>query len=102
MTLMSTFAQVAAADWESWVEDNDATILDVREPHEWKQGTLPEALLISQGQLIERIEELPKDRPVLCVCRSGGRSANVATFLAFNGYEVANMSGGMKALGMQA
>lgn len=98
---MTTFTQVAATDWEAWVEDNDATILDVREPNEWEQGTLPEAVLISQGQLIERIDELAKDKPVLCVCRSGGRSANVATFLAFNGYEAANLSGGMKALGMQ-
>jgi rhodanese-related sulfurtransferase len=58
-------------------------------------------VLISQGDLIARLDELPKDKPVLCVCRSGGRSANVAAFLAFNGYEAANMVGGMKALGLQ-
>lgn len=98
---MNTFARVPASSWESWVEENDGAVLDVREPNEWQLGTLPRALLISQGQLIERIEELPKDRPILCVCRSGGRSANVAAFLAFNGYEAANMAGGMKALGMQ-
>jgi len=92
---------VAAADWETWVEERDATILDVRQPDEWDLGTLPGAVLISQGEIVERFEELPKDRPVLCVCRSGGRSANVATFLSFNGYDVANMVGGMKALGMQ-
>ncbi|MGH3650202.1 MAG: rhodanese-like domain-containing protein [Acidimicrobiia bacterium] len=98
---MSTYANVAAEDWETWVEDNDAAILDVREPYEWNLGTLPGALLISQGEIVARYEELPKDRPILCVCRSGGRSSNVATFLVFNGYEAANMSGGMKALGMQ-
>ena len=99
---MSTFSQVAASDWETWVISKDATILDVREPHEWAQVTLPEALLISQGQLMDRLHEIPKDRPVLCVCRSGGRSANVALFLAYNDFEAANMAGGMKALGMQA
>jgi rhodanese-related sulfurtransferase len=99
---MTTFSQVPASDWETWVMTKEATILDVREPHEWAQGTLPEALLISQGQLMDRLHEIPKDRPVLCVCRSGGRSANVALFLAFNDYEAANMAGGMKALGMQA
>lgn len=93
--------QVPAADWETWVDDNDATILDVREPDEWDQGTLPGAMLISQGEIVDRMEEIPKDRPVLCVCRSGGRSTNVAAFLSFNDYEAANMSGGMKALGMQ-
>jgi len=98
---VTAIAQVPAADWESWVDRNDATILDVREPNEWGQGTLPGAMLISQGEIVDRIEEIPKDRPVLCVCRSGGRSTNVAAFLAFNDYEAANMAGGMKALGMQ-
>lgn len=98
---MSTLAPVEATDWESWVQENDATVLDVREPHEWDQGTLPGAVLMSQGEIVDRIEELPKDKPILCVCRTGGRSSNVAAFLSFNGYEAANMSGGMKALGMQ-
>jgi rhodanese-related sulfurtransferase len=98
---MTTFSQVAAADWKSWVHENGATVLDVREPGEWALGTLPKALLMSQGELMDRMAEIPKDKPILCVCRSGARSANVAAFLAFNGYEAANMSGGMKALGMQ-
>ena len=98
---MSGYTDVPAGDWETWVEENRATILDVREPDEWALGTLPKAVLISQMEIVERMSEVPNDRPVLCVCRSGGRSANVATFLSFNGYEVANMAGGMKALGMQ-
>jgi sulfur dioxygenase len=98
---VSAFTDVPATEWEIWVEDNEATILDVREPAEWQLGTLPGAVLISQGELVERISELPKERPVLCVCRSGGRSANVAVFLSFNGYDAANLAGGMKALGMQ-
>ena len=84
------------------MSERDAFVLDVREPGEWAQGTLPGAALISQGEIIDRIDELPTDRPILCVCRTGARSGNVATFLAFNDYEAANMSGGMKALGMQA
>lgn len=99
---MNPITYVPARDWENWVGDNEATILDVREPIEWRMGTLPGAVLISQGEILARIDEIPKDRPVLCVCRSGGRSANVATFLAYNEYEAANLSGGMKALGMQA
>ncbi len=98
---MDPIVQIEAAEWEAWVSDNDATVLDVREPDEWQLGTLPDAVLISQGEIVERLEEVPKDKPVLCVCRSGGRSSNVAAFLAFNGYQVANLSGGMKALGMQ-
>lgn len=98
---MNRVAKVAAADWKSWVEENDAVVLDVREPNEWQMGTLPDAVLMSQGEIMDRMGELPEDKPILCVCRSGARSGNVAAFLAFNGYEVANMAGGMKALGMQ-
>lgn len=81
--------------------DNGATVLDVREPHEWEGGILPDAVLISQRDITERIGELPPEKPVLCVCRSGSRSGNVAMFLAFNGYQAANLQGGMKALGLQ-
>lgn len=98
---MAEIEQVPADEWQEWAESNEATVLDIREPHEWELGTLPGATLMSQGDLLDRLDEIPKDRPVLCVCRSGGRSANVAAFLAFNGYEAANMDGGMKALGMQ-
>jgi rhodanese-related sulfurtransferase len=53
-------------------------------------------------ELVERIDELPKDRPILCVCRSGSRSQQVAAYLTMNGFgDVANLSGGLKALGMQ-
>lgn len=93
---------VPAESWRDWVEETSGVLLDVREPREWEQGTLPEALLIPVSQIMERLEEIPNDRPILCVCRSGSRSHQVAAFLKFNGYgEVANMTGGMKALGMQ-
>ena len=101
ISAVSGFTNVPADQWQTWVEENQATILDVRESSEWALGTLPGATLISQTELVERMTEVPKDRPVLCVCRSGGRSANAANFLAFNGFDVANMAGGMKALGMQ-
>ena len=99
---MSAFANVPASEWEQWVAQNEATILDVREPAEWALGTLPDAMLISTGEIMGRMDELSKDRAILCVCRSGDRSQHVAAFLAFHGYDrVANMTGGMKALGMQ-
>jgi rhodanese-related sulfurtransferase len=96
------YEKVPAENWQGWVAENDAIILDVREPREWALGTLPGALLISMGELVARIDELPDDKPILCVCRSGDRSGQVASFLARSGRDkVANLSGGMKALGMQ-
>lgn len=93
---------VAADEWRTWVEDNDAAVLDIREPDEWALGTLPGAVLIPMGEVAGRIGELDRDRPLLVVCRSGSRSHHVARYLAILGYRrVANMVGGMKALGLQ-
>jgi rhodanese-related sulfurtransferase len=100
--LMSKFENVPADDWEDWSTANDAVILDVRQPDEWALGTLPGSKLISMGELVDRLSELEKARPVLCVCRSGARSAQVAAYLSTAGFAtVANMAGGVKALGMQ-
>ena len=98
---MSSVESVPADEWQAWVEANQATILDVREPDEWELGTLPGALKISMGEIMARIDEIDADRPVLVVCRSGGRSQQAAKFLASSGFQPANMAGGMKALGLQ-
>lgn len=96
------YENVPAQEWEKWANDNDAIVLDVRLPKEWALSTLPDATLISMNEIPARMAELPKDRAILCVCRSGDRSGQVAAFLAHNGYSsVANMTGGMKALGLQ-
>jgi rhodanese-related sulfurtransferase len=93
---------VSAADWESWVSENDGIVLDIREPYEWEQGVLPAAIQIPMGEIPTRISELEASRAYLVVCRVGGRSQHVAAFMSMNGYErVANLAGGMKALGLQ-
>lgn len=99
---MSQPENVPAAAWEDWATRNDAVILDVREPHEWQLGTLPGSTLLRMGELVDRLDELDRNRAVLCVCRSGARSGQVAAFLSAQGFDtVANMVGGVKALGMQ-
>ena len=78
-----------------------ATLLDVREEHEWAAGHAPGALHIPLGALPARIEELPRHRPVLVICRSGRRSAEAAGLLAGllggRAGDVANVEGGMVA-----
>jgi rhodanese-related sulfurtransferase len=99
---MSMIENVPAETWETWVEESGGRILDIREPFEWEQGTLPGATLISMGEIPGRMAELQTDEAWLVVCRSGGRSHQVAMYLSMNGYaRVANMAGGMKALGLQ-
>jgi rhodanese-related sulfurtransferase len=99
---VSQFENVPSADWETWSSENQAIILDVRQPYEWELGTLPGSTLIPMGEIVDRVAELEKDRAVLCVCRSGSRSAQVAAYLSAAGFrKVANLAGGVKALGMQ-
>ena len=77
--------------------DGDAILLDVREESEWEDGHAPMASLIPLAQLPDHVEELPHDRLLICTCRSGGRSLRAANFLQENGFEVANLTGGMLA-----
>jgi rhodanese-related sulfurtransferase len=49
------------------------------------------------GELAHRQAEIPSDRPIVAVCRSGSRSAAVAQALLHAGYEVENLAGGMEA-----
>ena len=74
-----------------------ALLLDVREPDEWAAGRAPGATHIPLGQLPARLAEVPADRPVVAICRAGGRSQQAATFLRQNGVDASNLSGGMQA-----
>lgn len=77
---------------------NGAFFLDVREQEEWDQGHIPNNnTLIPLGSLASRIEEVPRDREVVVVCRSGNRSKEGAQILRQAGFEqVSSMSGGVR------
>ncbi len=71
-------------------------VIDVREPQEYAQGHIKGSKLIPLGQLTGRLEELgTKDREIITVCHSGGRSSRAADLLSAQGYKVTNMEGGM-------
>jgi glyoxylase-like metal-dependent hydrolase (beta-lactamase superfamily II)/rhodanese-related sulfurtransferase len=96
--LTCTFAGI----WEvqpGWVEEaSDVQVLDVREPAEFTGplGHIRGATLIPLGELATRANELDKARPVIAVCRSGGRSAQATLMLQQVGFDrVANLAGGM-------
>jgi DMSO/TMAO reductase YedYZ molybdopterin-dependent catalytic subunit/rhodanese-related sulfurtransferase/glyoxylase-like metal-dependent hydrolase (beta-lactamase superfamily II) len=77
--------------------DAGAMLLDVRELDEWNEGHAPEAILIPMGEVQNRRDELPQDRRIVVVCRSGGRSAAVTDALLAKGYDAVNLTGGMCA-----
>ncbi len=91
--------QVGAGAWKQWVEEHDALLLDIREPFEWAQtGVLPNAKLISMGELPSSLDQLSPDTPILVVCRTGNRSQHAATWLETNGFRAANLAGGVVAI----
>ena len=72
-----------------------AAVLDVREPDEWVAGHLDGATHIPMGEVPVPLDDLPEGDPLYVVCRSGGRSAQVAAWLNQNGFDAVNVGGGM-------
>lgn len=92
---------VTSKEWKSWVDEHNAVILDVREPHEWRQGTLERATKIRLNDLPGKLDQLDTDTAILVICRSGARSGRAAGYLAGQGFAtVGNLSGGLRALGL--
>ena len=93
--------QVPASGWSRWQEATGGALLDVREPLEWAQGTLPESTTLSLSHLPAGLDQLDPEQPVLVICRAGNRSQLAAQFLANNGFHhVANLAGGLKQIGL--
>jgi len=82
---------------------SEITLLDVREPWEWQAGHIDGSVHIPLMQLPVRFKELPADRPIVTVCRTGARSDDAAEFLRRSGFEAHNLDGGVadwSALGL--
>ncbi len=75
--------------------DDPPVVLDVREPWEQEIARLPGTLDIPMNEVPARLDELPRDREIVVMCRSGGRSARVAQYLEQQGYRTANLTGGI-------
>ena len=77
--------------------DAGALLLDVRNPNEWQSGHADGAAWIPMSELAERQEELPTDRDIVVICKTGARSARVAAALVAAGYGAVNVAGGCEA-----
>jgi glyoxylase-like metal-dependent hydrolase (beta-lactamase superfamily II)/rhodanese-related sulfurtransferase len=79
-------------------DTSGALRLDVREPEEFARGHVPGAVLVPQAELATRLGELPRDRPIYLICRTGSRSYRSAQFLRQVGFTaVASVTGGTTA-----
>jgi rhodanese-related sulfurtransferase len=77
--------------------DAGAMLLDVRTPDEWEAGHVEGATWIPMNQLVDRQGELPTEREIVVICKSGARSGRVAEALVTAGYDAANVAGGADA-----
>jgi len=103
--LSCTFGQAAqvqnlsAPEARQMLQQNKNTyLLDVRTPEEYLQVRIDGAHLIPIDKLMARIDEIPKDRPLLIYCAVGSRSDLVSKYLVKQGFgQVYNLNGGIWA-----
>lgn len=103
--------QITPADLPRWIAQmrangQEPVVLDVREPWEWKTASVQadgfELVRMNMASIPVRLGELPADRPIACLCHHGGRSQQVAHFLANQGFApVVNLAGGIDAWSRQ-
>ena len=80
--------------------ESDAVVLDVREPEEYAHGHVPGAVSVPQADLASRLNEVPRDRPLILICQRGMRSLRAAQFLVQMGIDrVVSVRGGTAAWG---
>lgn len=79
------------------LQADGALVVDVREPHEYASGHIPDAHPVPLGELSQRTSELPRDRQLVLVCASGARSGVATQHLAGQGIDAVNLDGGMMA-----
>lgn len=72
-------------------------VLDVRTPEEWDEYHAPNTTLIPLDELASRVNELPKDEPIVVICRSGNRSQTGRDILLQAGFNATSTNGGLNA-----
>ena len=88
------FTRIEVSEAQEMLQ-NGAVVIDVREPHEYNAGHVPDAALIPVNTVYARREELPRDKDVIFVCAVGQRSALACEMAAAAGLtRLFNLEGG--------
>ncbi|MBL4605213.1 MAG: rhodanese-like domain-containing protein [Flavobacteriaceae bacterium] len=91
MGLFGMFSQKNTADKIQEYLKNGAVVLDVRTHAEWNEDHIDGAKHIVLNTIPENLEEIKSyNKPVIAVCKSGGRSQSATDFLSQNGLDVIN------------
>lgn len=93
---LGTIPQIDGSEFAR--DRHGAFLLDVRGLSEWRDGRIPGARLIPLPELLDRLDEIPREGPIVVQCQTGSRSAIAASVLLANGRrQVANLVGGLAA-----
>lgn len=92
-----TGLEIDPADAAKLAETGDAEVVDVRRDYEYEAGHIASSRNIEMNDLTAQADSIPKDKPVVFVCRGGSRSAMAAEAFKQAGYDAHNMTGGMNA-----
>lgn len=88
---------VSAKEAARRLKAGEIVLLDVREPFELQRARVEGALHVPMRQVPARLAELPRDKPVYVLCHHGNRSQAVADWLKPQGFDAANVAGGIDA-----
>lgn len=94
----SNVKEIDSQQLAQWMGDESKKfrIIDVREPMEIAQGSIPRAEPMPMSVLGSRLGEIDQQEEVVFICRSGARSGQVCAYLAQHGFEnVYNLRGGV-------
>jgi adenylyltransferase/sulfurtransferase len=96
----STMEEITATELKQRLDQgDDIQIIDVREPHEYEIGAIPNSKLIPLGQVLNRMNEIDPERETVVHCKMGGRSAKAIEALQRSGFQghLTNLKGGITA-----
>jgi len=99
-TAEPTMEEITATELKRRLDNgDDIQIIDVREPHEYEIGQIPNSKLIPLGQVLNRMNEVDPDRETVVHCKMGGRSAKAIDALQRSGFtgRLVNLKGGITA-----
>ena len=100
---MSDFKEIDVKTLKNKLDEkDDFTLIDVREDKELEVCKIDQALHIPMGIVSARLNEIDSNKPVVIMCKSGGRSAQVCQYLNENGYSnIYNLNGGITSWALE-
>ena len=91
-----TYKHINAEEFAK-IDQSTVTVVDLREPDEVLVSSFENAINIPFSGGFDKLDTIPKDKPVVVICRVGDWSEEVAEILSDRGYDVLNLDGGYKA-----